>query len=106
MTSASSAIAYHLKRCGSRTSFSASSVKSVRVASTGAWCHDPLISDPGQQMFGKDEITLVRSFNRLVTSQVGALNNRYLGLRPLGEARVLFEIGTEGASPRDVRARL
>src|SRR3954466_7782301 len=57
-------------------------------------------------MFGKDEIILVRSFNRLVTSQVGALNDRYLGLRPLGEARVLFEIGSEGATPRDVRARL
>jgi DNA-binding MarR family transcriptional regulator len=53
-----------------------------------------------------DQIALVRSFNRLVTSQVGALNDRYLGLRPLGEARVLFEIGTEGATPRDVRARL
>src|SRR3954471_20697279 len=57
-------------------------------------------------MFGKDEITLVRSFNRLVTSQVGALNDRYLGRLPLGEARVLFEIGSDGATPRDVRARL
>jgi DNA-binding MarR family transcriptional regulator len=42
----------------------------------------------------------------LVTSQVGALNERYLGLRPLGEARVLFEVGQDGATPRDVRARL
>jgi DNA-binding MarR family transcriptional regulator len=48
----------------------------------------------------------VRSFNRLVTRQVGALNDRYLGRRPLGEARVLFEIGSEGATARDVRARL
>lgn len=52
------------------------------------------------------EIALVRSFNRLVTRQVGALNERYLGRLPLGESRVLFEIGTEGATPRDVRARL
>jgi DNA-binding MarR family transcriptional regulator/N-acetylglutamate synthase-like GNAT family acetyltransferase len=37
---------------------------------------------------------------------VGALNDRYLGHRPLGESRVLFEIGTNGATPRDIRARL
>jgi DNA-binding MarR family transcriptional regulator/GNAT superfamily N-acetyltransferase len=53
-----------------------------------------------------EEIAAVRSFNRLVTRQVGALNDRYLGRRPLGEARVLFEIGADGATPRDVRARL
>jgi DNA-binding MarR family transcriptional regulator/N-acetylglutamate synthase-like GNAT family acetyltransferase len=41
-----------------------------------------------------------------VTRQVGALNDRYLGHRPLGEARVLFEIGDNGATPRDIRARL
>jgi len=52
------------------------------------------------------DIARVRSFNRLVTRQVGALNDRYLGRRPLGESRVLFEIGLEGATPRDVRARL
>jgi DNA-binding MarR family transcriptional regulator/N-acetylglutamate synthase-like GNAT family acetyltransferase len=52
------------------------------------------------------EIALVRSFNRLVTRQVGALTDRYFGRRPLGEARVLFEIGSDGATPRDVRARL
>jgi DNA-binding MarR family transcriptional regulator/GNAT superfamily N-acetyltransferase len=57
-------------------------------------------------MTPQDDIALVRSFNRLVTSQVGALNDRYLGLRRLGELRVLFEIGSEGATPRDVRARL
>jgi DNA-binding MarR family transcriptional regulator/ribosomal protein S18 acetylase RimI-like enzyme len=53
-----------------------------------------------------DEIAQVRSFNRLVTRQVGALNDRYLGHRPLGESRVLFEIGAGGATPRDIRARL
>jgi DNA-binding MarR family transcriptional regulator len=53
-----------------------------------------------------DEIAQVRRFNRFVTQQVGALNDRYLGHRPLGESRVLFEIGADGATPRDVRARL
>jgi DNA-binding MarR family transcriptional regulator/ribosomal protein S18 acetylase RimI-like enzyme len=57
-------------------------------------------------MIGRQDIALVRSFNRLVTRQVGALNDRCLGRRPLGEARVLFEIGSNGATPRDVRARL
>jgi DNA-binding MarR family transcriptional regulator/GNAT superfamily N-acetyltransferase len=57
-------------------------------------------------MTSQDDIALVRSFNRLVTRQVGALQDRYLGRRPLGEARVLFEIGSDGATPRDVRARL
>jgi DNA-binding MarR family transcriptional regulator/N-acetylglutamate synthase-like GNAT family acetyltransferase len=41
-----------------------------------------------------------------VTRKVGALNDRYLGHRPLGESRVLFEIGEHGATPRDIRARL
>src|SRR5919108_5840270 len=57
-------------------------------------------------MVSQQDIALVRSFNRLVTRQVGALNDRYLGRRPLGESRVLFEIGRDGATPRDVRARL
>jgi DNA-binding MarR family transcriptional regulator/predicted GNAT family N-acyltransferase len=57
-------------------------------------------------MVESHDIALVRSFNRLVTRQVGALNDRYLGRRPLGESRVLFEIGPDGATPRDLRARL
>jgi DNA-binding MarR family transcriptional regulator/ribosomal protein S18 acetylase RimI-like enzyme len=57
-------------------------------------------------MISDADIAQVRSFNRLVTRQVGALNDRYLGHRPLGESRVLFEIGAGGATPRDVRARL
>lgn len=57
-------------------------------------------------MIRGQDIARVRSFNRLVTRQVGALNDRYLGRRPLGESRVLFEIGLDGATPRDVRARL
>jgi GNAT superfamily N-acetyltransferase/DNA-binding MarR family transcriptional regulator len=52
------------------------------------------------------DIESVRGFNRLVTRQVGALDDPYLGRRPLGECRVLYEIGLEGATVRDVRARL
>ena len=57
-------------------------------------------------MPSESDIALVRRFNRVVTRQVGALDDRFLGHRPLGESRVLFEIGLEGASPRDIRARL
>ena len=57
-------------------------------------------------MIAQKDIALVRSFNRLVTRQAGALGDRHLGGRPLGANRVLFEIGREGATPRDVRARL
>jgi DNA-binding MarR family transcriptional regulator/N-acetylglutamate synthase-like GNAT family acetyltransferase len=57
-------------------------------------------------MVSERDIAEVRRFNRLVARQVGALNDRYLGHRPLGESRVLFEIGLGGATPRDVRARL
>src|SRR5690606_12746461 len=43
------------------------------------------------------QIHKVRSFNRLVTKRIGALEDSYLARgRPLGEARVLFEIGRAG----------
>jgi DNA-binding MarR family transcriptional regulator/GNAT superfamily N-acetyltransferase len=49
----------------------------------------------------------VRSFNRLVTQRVGALDDHYLARdRPLGEARLLWEIGVEGCDVRRLRARL
>src|SRR5713226_999827 len=49
----------------------------------------------------------VRSFNRLVTQRVGALNDHYLAReRPLGEARLLWEIGAEGSDVRKLRSRL
>jgi DNA-binding MarR family transcriptional regulator/GNAT superfamily N-acetyltransferase len=49
----------------------------------------------------------VRSFNRLVTERVGALNDRYLARgRPLGESRLLWEIGPQGCDVRRLRARL
>src|SRR5262249_9922644 len=53
------------------------------------------------------DVARVRSFNRLVTERVGALEDHYLSLdRPLGEARVLWEIGPEGRDVRSLRSRL
>lgn len=52
-------------------------------------------------------ISRVRRFNRLVTQRVGALDDHFLSRdRPLGEARVLWEIGDEGCDVRALRARL
>jgi DNA-binding MarR family transcriptional regulator/GNAT superfamily N-acetyltransferase len=49
----------------------------------------------------------VRSFNRTVTRRVGALNDRFLARnRPLGQSRLLWEIGTEGCEVRSLRSRL
>jgi DNA-binding MarR family transcriptional regulator/GNAT superfamily N-acetyltransferase len=49
----------------------------------------------------------VRRFNRTVTERLGVLRDRFLGLaRPLGEARLLWEIGDDGCELRVLRARL
>jgi DNA-binding MarR family transcriptional regulator/GNAT superfamily N-acetyltransferase len=49
----------------------------------------------------------VRRFNRTVTERVGALRDHFLGLsRPLGEARVLWEIGPDGREVRALRTSL
>ena len=54
-----------------------------------------------------EHIAQVRRFNRLVTQRAGALDDQFLGRdRPLGESRVLFEIGPRGADLRDLRSRL
>jgi DNA-binding MarR family transcriptional regulator/GNAT superfamily N-acetyltransferase len=54
-----------------------------------------------------DHVRRVRSFNRTVSQRIGALNDHFLGRdRPLGEARLLYEIGRDGADVRDLRARL
>jgi DNA-binding MarR family transcriptional regulator/GNAT superfamily N-acetyltransferase len=54
-----------------------------------------------------EDVARVRSFNRTVTQRVGALNDRFLARdRPLGEARVLWEIGPEGCEVRTLRNRL
>ena len=53
------------------------------------------------------EVEEVRRFNRTVTQRAGALDDRFLARsRPMGEARVLWEIGTEGCEVRSLRARL
>ena len=53
------------------------------------------------------DVRTVRSFNRLVTERVGALEDRYLATdRPLGEARLLWEIGRGRAEVRELRRRL
>jgi len=52
-------------------------------------------------------VDAVRSFNRSVTERIGALEDRFLGRgRPLGEARLLWEIGDRGAEVRELRRRL
>jgi DNA-binding MarR family transcriptional regulator/GNAT superfamily N-acetyltransferase len=54
-----------------------------------------------------DAVTRIRSFNRAVTHQVGALHGHFLGRpRSLGASRVLYEIGADGLEVRRVRARL
>jgi DNA-binding MarR family transcriptional regulator/predicted N-acetyltransferase YhbS len=54
-----------------------------------------------------DQISQVRRFNRLVTQRAGALDDQFLGRdRPLGESRLLYEIGPGGADVRDLRRRL
>lgn len=46
-----------------------------------------------------DDIQQVRRFNRLVTKRVGALDDSFLARgRPLGEARVIHEVGSGGAT--------
>lgn len=55
-----------------------------------------------------DEATsLIRAFNRTVTRRVGALDESYLARgRPLGEARLLHEIGRAGNDVRSLRETL
>jgi two-component system phosphate regulon response regulator OmpR len=49
----------------------------------------------------------VRRFNRTVTQRIGALSDRFLSRdRPLGQARLLWEIGAAGRDLRELRARL
>jgi DNA-binding MarR family transcriptional regulator/GNAT superfamily N-acetyltransferase len=55
----------------------------------------------------RELVQQVRSFNRRVTRRVGALEESYLSRgRPLGEARLIFEIGADGANLRALRDRL
>jgi DNA-binding MarR family transcriptional regulator len=54
-----------------------------------------------------DLVQRVRRFHRLVTQRIGALETSYLHRgRPLGEARVLYEIGPDGGEVRALREKL
>ncbi|HET6166634.1 MAG TPA: helix-turn-helix domain-containing GNAT family N-acetyltransferase [Marmoricola sp.] len=49
----------------------------------------------------------LRRFNRTYTQRVGALDESFLGLGwPLGASRLIFEIGDDGTTVRDLRERL
>ena len=55
----------------------------------------------------RGQLDEVRRFNREVTQRAGALNDRFLARdRPLGEARVLWEVGEDGCEVRVLRHRL
>jgi DNA-binding MarR family transcriptional regulator/GNAT superfamily N-acetyltransferase len=54
-----------------------------------------------------DEVRTVRRFNRTVTRRIGALDASFLDRgRPLGEARLLYEIGCEGCDVGALREKL
>ena len=54
-----------------------------------------------------DAVAQVRSFNRLVTQRIGALQDEYLaGSRALGASRALWEIGAGETDLRSLRERL
>jgi DNA-binding MarR family transcriptional regulator/GNAT superfamily N-acetyltransferase len=53
------------------------------------------------------DIQQIRRFNRIVAEGIGAIDDRFLGRgRPMGESRLLWEIGVDGADLRALRARL
>src|SRR6187397_2135399 len=53
------------------------------------------------------QIDTIRRFSRTVTQRVGALDDGFLGRgRPLGAARILWEIGPAGAGVGELRERL
>ena len=53
------------------------------------------------------QIEQVRRFNSVVTQHVGVLEDSYLQRgRPLGQARLLLEVGLNGMDVRALRERL
>jgi DNA-binding MarR family transcriptional regulator/GNAT superfamily N-acetyltransferase len=53
------------------------------------------------------DTTVLRRFNRTYTQRVGVLQDSFLGLGlPLGAARLVFEIGIEPTTVRELRSRL
>ncbi|WP_229372288.1 bifunctional helix-turn-helix transcriptional regulator/GNAT family N-acetyltransferase [Umezawaea beigongshangensis] len=54
-----------------------------------------------------EAVRRVRRFSRVVAQRIGALHESYLASeRPLGAARVLWEIGPDGSDVRSLRSRL
>jgi ribosomal protein S18 acetylase RimI-like enzyme len=54
----------------------------------------------------RTELDIIRGFNRTVTLRSGAMEESYLGRgRPLGQARLLFEIGEDGGELKVLRER-
>ncbi|WP_030930167.1 helix-turn-helix domain-containing GNAT family N-acetyltransferase [Streptomyces sp. NRRL S-646] len=66
--------------------------------------------EPGRtEPVSTEQVAALRRFNRYFTRRIGALDDHYLGQdRPLGEARLLFEIAGKpgGVSLRELRSRL
>jgi len=53
------------------------------------------------------DLQTVRRFNRTLTQRIGALDQNFLGMgRPLGEARLIHEIGMAGDDVRSLRTKL
>lgn len=53
------------------------------------------------------DVSTLRTFNRSFTQRIGVLDDSFMQSgRPLAAARLLFEIGTDGASVLDLRHRL
>jgi DNA-binding MarR family transcriptional regulator/N-acetylglutamate synthase-like GNAT family acetyltransferase len=53
------------------------------------------------------DIQQIRMFNRIAAEAIGLINDRFLGReRPMGESRLLWEVGPDGADLRTLRARL
>jgi DNA-binding MarR family transcriptional regulator len=53
------------------------------------------------------DTTVLRRFNRTFTQRVGVLQDSFLGLGlPLGSARLVYEIGLEPTTVRELRSRL
>jgi DNA-binding MarR family transcriptional regulator/GNAT superfamily N-acetyltransferase len=54
-----------------------------------------------------EQTTTLRRFNRTYTQRIGVLEDSFLGTGlPLGPSRLLFEVGHEGATVRELRDRL
>jgi DNA-binding MarR family transcriptional regulator/GNAT superfamily N-acetyltransferase len=54
-----------------------------------------------------DQLATIRRFNRIYTPRIGALDDSFLGSGlPLPAARLLFEVGPDGATVRDLRRKL